>query len=159
MKCFFRNATSPARLQAHIKATAAPVRHYKVFPLTASIPVPQVVGACYFAPWLHSTLHDGPFFSLLQLLSAAGLFTWPQVTDSQLHVWPLETDKASLHPPNWRLYHSAVCLSMCVCVAGRECVAITSGPNTRLRPALSVYNGSDQSRPSVQPVSGPAVWL
>lgn len=47
---------------------------------------------------------------------------------------------------------------MCVCVGGRECVAITSGTNTRLRPALSVYNGSDQSRLSVQPVSGPAVW-
>lgn len=47
---------------------------------------------------------------------------------------------------------------MCVCVGGRECVAITFGTNTRLRPALSVYNGSDQSRLSVQPVSGPAVW-
>lgn len=37
-------------------------------------------------------------------------------------------------------------------------MVITSGPSTRLRPALSVYNGWDQSRLSVQPVSGPAVW-
>lgn len=37
-------------------------------------------------------------------------------------------------------------------------MAITSGTNTRLRPTLSVYNGSDQSGLSVQPVSGPAVW-
>lgn len=99
-----------------------------------------------------------PSFSLLHLLSAAGLFTWPRVTDSQPHVWPLETDKASLHPPNWRLYHSPLCVWACECVRGRECVVITPGPSTRLRLAFSVYNGLDQSRLSVQPVSGPAVW-
>lgn len=40
----------------------------------------------------------------------------------------------------------------------RACVVITLGPSTRLRLAVSVYNGLDQRRLSVQPVSGPAVW-
>lgn len=37
-------------------------------------------------------------------------------------------------------------------------MVITFGPSTRLRPAFSVYNGLDQSRLSVQSVSGLAVW-
>lgn len=43
------------------------------------------------APWLLCPVAPlsstfWPPFSLLQLLSAAGLFTWPRVTDSQPHV-------------------------------------------------------------------------
>ena len=50
-----------------------------------------------------------------------------------------------------------MCLRVCLSVCVWESVVITSGPSTRLRPAFTVYNRLDQSRLSVQPVSGPGV--
>lgn len=94
-------------------------------------------------------LADRPSLSPLALVSATGLFTWPRVTDSQPHVWSLETDKASLHPPRSGLYRATVCARECVCVFVCARALITSGPSTRLRPTFTVNNRWDQSRQSV----------
>lgn len=110
--------------------------------------------------WAHppSALPSAPY-SCYQL---AGLFTWPRVTDSQPHVWSLETDKASTSTyltqdfmtPS--MFLSAVCVCV-VCVSVCYC-GDNPCPKHRQGPAFSVYKGLDQSTLSVQPVSRPDVW-
>lgn len=113
-----------------------------------------MTSALQFAPWLRSHLHSGPpsaSYSCYQLqvcLPGLGSLTASRMFGRRRQIRRLSThlteDFITLH-----------CVwSVCVC----ECVVITSGPSTRLRLAFSVYNGLDQSRLSVQPVSGPAVW-
>lgn len=103
-------------------------------------------------------LADRPSLSPLALVSATGLFTWPRVTDSQPHVWSLETDKASLHPPRSGLYRATVCARECVCVCVCSCVDNLWPKHSAPANIHCLQQVRSKQAVGVQPVSGPAVW-
>ena len=57
-------------------------------------------------------------FRPLLLLSAAGLFTWPRVTDSQPHVWLAESRRLSTHLTEDFITLCYACVCMCLRACG-----------------------------------------
>lgn len=107
--------------------------HFSFIQMTGHQLMLQTVKFSRRASWLWAHPPSAPPSARYSCYQLAGLFTWPRVTDSQPHVWSLETDKASTSTyltqdfmtPSMFLSSVCVC-GVCLCVT----VVITPVPNT-----------------------------